>query len=128
MNGFNEKEAIKVVKQMLSGICYCHNQNIVHRNLKPENILYQTNKADSPIKIVNFGSSKVFDPNEKMTERHGTPYYIAPEVFKKEYTNKCDIWSIGVLTYIIICGYPPFNARQEYEIIKKVKKGKFEFP
>jgi len=63
-----------------------------------------------------------------MIERSGTPYYIAPEVLNKEYNQKCDIWSIGVITYIMICGYPPFNDDDDIEIMKKVKLGVFEFP
>ena len=63
-----------------------------------------------------------------MIERSGTPYYIAPEVLNKEYNQKCDIWSIGVITYIMICGFPPFNADDDEEIMKKAKLGKFDFP
>ena len=75
--------------------------------------------------MIDFGTSRVFDPNAKMKKRIGTPYYIAPEVLKKQYNQKCDIWSIGVMTYIMICGYPPFNANTEKGILKKVKTGKF---
>lgn len=63
-----------------------------------------------------------------MHKRFGTPYYIAPEVLKKSYSAKCDVWSIGVMTYIMICGYPPFNAKDDSKIMEKVKLGKFDFP
>lgn len=96
--------------------------------MKPENILYETKDPNSQIKIIDFGTSTWFDPSAKMKQRFGTPYYIAPEVLKKQYTNKCDIWSIGVMTYIMICGYPPFNAQNDQDIMNKVKKGKFTFP
>ena len=83
MNGFSEIDTIKVIKQILEGICYCHGQNIVHRDLKPENILYESKNMDSPIKIIDFGTSQFFDKDKKMNKRYGTPYYIAPEVIRK---------------------------------------------
>lgn len=95
--------------------------------MKPENILYETKSANSPIKIIDFGTSKAFDPNRKLTGRFGTPYYIAPEVLSKKYNEKCDIWSIGVMTFIMICGYPPFNAETDEAILKVVRKGKVKF-
>ena len=70
----------------------------------------ESNKAFDQIKMIDFGSSLFFDPNSKLKEKLGTPYYIAPEVIDSNYDSKCDIWSIGVLTYILLCGYPPFNG------------------
>ena len=99
----------------------------MHRDLKPENILYEAKDADN-IKIIDFGTSKVFDADQKMNQRFGTPYYIAPEVLRKDYNEKCDIWSIGVMTYIMISGYPPFNAQTDNGIMKKVKAGKYHYP
>ena len=63
-----------------------------------------------------------------MTKKHGTPYYIAPEVIRRRYNEKCDVWSCGVIMYIMLCGYPPFNGKTEAEIMKKVLSGKFSFP
>jgi calcium-dependent protein kinase len=82
----------------------------VHRDLKPENILLEQNKAFDQIKIIDFGTSLVYDPAKKLDEKLGTPYYIAPEVLNKKYGNKCDIWSIGVIVYIVLCGSPPFSG------------------
>lgn len=93
--------------------------------MKPENILYETEKEDSPIKIIDFGTSRVFNPSEKMNQKFGTPYYIAPEVLKKKYDEKCDIWSIGVIMYILLCGYPPFNGQNDKVIMEKVAKGAY---
>ena len=80
------------------------------------------------MKVVDFGTSTSFDPNKKMNQKLGTPYYIAPEVLNKHYDEKCDIWSCGVIMYIMLCGYPPFNAQSDAEIMNKVKIGKFSFP
>ncbi len=101
--------------------------HIVHRDLKPENILLETNKEFDQIKIIDFGTSLVVKEGEKLDEKLGTPYYIAPEVLNKNYGAKCDIWSIGVITYIILSGIPPFNGASDQEIMKKVKLGKFNF-
>ncbi len=100
----------------------------MHRDIKPENILYDTKAIDSPIKIIDFGTSRVFDPNSKMNQKYGTAYYIAPEVLKRKYDHKCDVWSIGAITYTMICGYPPFNGNDDFEIMAEVKKARLVFP
>ena len=79
------------------------------------------------IKIIDFGTSMVFDPNRNLTEKLGTPYYIAPEVLNKDYNEKCDVWSCGVMTFILLSGIPPFNGNSDQEIMKKVKEGVFDF-
>jgi calcium-dependent protein kinase len=97
----------------------------VHRDLKPENILLSREIKDPKITIIDFGTSGIFDRSKKMTQKFGTPYYIAPEVLNNNYDEKCDLWSIGVILYILLCGYPPFNGANDDQIIKKVKAGKF---
>lgn len=89
--------------------------------------MLEASKEFDQIKIIDFGTSLVFDPNKKLDEKLGTPYYIAPEVLIKNYTSKCDIWSIGVITYILLSGIPPFNGNDDQEIMKAVRKGKFSF-
>jgi len=125
---FSEKEATYVMRQLLSSIRYAHNHNIVHRDLKPENILLDTH-ADGTynIKIIDWGTAKVFDSSQKMTERFGTAYYIAPEVLNKSYNEKCDLWSIGVVLYVLLSGTPPFPGKNDKEIIKNVQKGVYDF-
>ena len=110
---FTEKDASVLMKQVLGCINYCHTNNIVHRDLKPENILLESNKAFDQIKIIDFGTSLVIQDGEKLDEKLGTPYYIAPEVLAKNYGSKCDIWSCGVITYIILSGIPPFNGASD---------------
>ena len=126
-----EKETANLMKQILSAICYSHENNIVHRDLKPENILIDENsknKKDIILKIIDWGCAMSFSKNKKMTEADGTAYYIAPEVLNENYDEKCDVWSCGVILYIMLCGYPPFNGETDEEIFEQVKKGKIEYP
>ena len=125
---FTEKQAADLFKQMMSAINYCHKNGIVHRDLKPENLLYLTKDENSPIKVIDFGMSKRFDHSKFMSEKVGTAYYISPEVLKGKYDEKCDIWSAGVILYIIICGYPCFNGDDDDEIFAAINKGKIAFP
>ena len=125
---FSENEAARIMKQVLSAICYSHQNNIVHRDLKPENILLDDKGSDLTIKIIDWGCAKSFKKNEKMTNADGTPYYIAPEVLEGNYDEKCDVWSCGVILYIMLCGYPPFNGETDDDILVAVKKGKYDFP
>ena len=136
---FSEKEAVKIFKQLMSAVSYCHSQGICHRDLKPENILFLTKDPNSPIKIIDFGLSKIFgeikpimkgNKVEKniMSLRVGTAYYMSPEVLQGNYDNKCDIWACGVILYIMLCGYPPFDGETENDILKAISKKKFFFP
>jgi len=112
---------------MLSCVSYCHNKNIVHRDLKPENVMLEASKEFDQIKIIDFGTALVFDPSKQLREQIGTPYYIAPEVLKKRYGKECDIWSAGVIVFILLSGIPPFNGVTDAEIMASIRKGKFSF-
>ena len=83
-------------------------------------------KNNNTIKVIDFGTSQEFDPSKKMTQTYGTAYYIAPEVLNSEYNEKCDIWSIGVILYILLCGRPPFDGADDREIVKNVKIGQYQ--
>ena len=109
-------------------LSYLHKHGITHRDLKPENIIFENNSENSNIKVIDFGTSCKYDPPKKFKHKLGTPYYIAPEVLKKSYDFKCDICSCGVIMYILLCGYPPFNGPSDREIFKRVIDGKFSFP
>ena len=101
----------------------------VHRDLKPENFLFSTKSEDAVIKIIDFGLSRHDDTATKiMNTKVGTPYYVAPEVLNREYTKSCDIWSIGVITYILLCGYPPFYGDTDNQIFDCVRAARFDFP
>lgn len=98
----------------------------MHRDLKPENLLLDS-KNDNTIKLIDFGTSaKFIGPDGKrvpLTQTFGTAYYIAPEVISSNYTEKCDIWSIGVILYILLSGRPPFDGKDDREIVRKVRIG-----
>lgn len=129
---FDEKKAADIMRQILSGIYYMHEHNIVHRDLKPENFLLETKAKDSPLKVIDFGLSCKFDckdPKAKpLTTKAGTPYYVAPQVLHGSYDHKSDVWSCGVMMYVLLCGYPPFYGDTDGQILAMVKKGEFDFP
>ena len=129
---FSEADAVGILQQILEAIGYCHSLDppVVHRDLKPENFLFVDTADDSDLKIIDFGLSKhgPADGDEHMHTRVGTPYYIAPEVLKRDYTLKCDVWSVGVIAYILLCGYPPFFGDNDKEIFRRVSRGSFTFP
>ena len=122
---FSEKDVNIMLKQILEGVEYFHEQGVIHRDLKPENILLFG--QSSQIKISDFGSAIVHHSNEPLREMAGTPYYTPPEVLNQCYGNKCDIWSIGVITYILLSGMAPFYGRTNKDIIKMICRGVFSF-
>ena len=97
----------------------------MHRDLKPENLLLDKDGSAPKVTIIDFGTSGIFDPGKKMSQKFGTPYYIAPEVLKKNYDQKCDLWSCGVILYILLAGYPPFNGQTDNQIIQAVLAGAY---
>lgn len=125
----SEQLAANVMRQLLSTMVYCHKRGIVHRDLKPENILIekQRGKSDISIKVIDFGTAEAFSSHTVLKQTIGTAYYIAPEVLHGKYNHKCDIWSCGVILYILLSGYPPFNGRNDNEIMSAVKKLKFDY-
>ena len=108
---------------------YLHDKNIAHRDLKPENLLMADDTPDSEVKITDFGLSKAFDEQTQVMQTPcGTPGYIAPEVLDmKGYDKQCDVWSLGVIVYILLCGFPPFYADNDAQLFEKIKRGEFEF-
>ncbi len=129
-NIFSEYEAAQIFKQIISVISYCHSKNIVHRDLKPENILFTEEDNDinnNTIKIIDFGLSRKFTRN-KLSSPVGTCYYVAPEILIKDYSEKCDIWSAGVILYILLSGEPPFNGSNNKNIYYKISTYKYNFP
>ena len=122
-----EKKVARVIFKVLNAIAYCHSKGITHRDIKPENILFETDEPYSDIKIIDFGLSRKYSVDQKMHTILGTPYYIAPEVLKGNYDEKCDIWSIGALTYIMLSGEPPFKGKSNNEIFIKIIKDPIKF-
>lgn len=125
---FTEREAAGIFKQMMSAIGYCHGQNICHRDLKPENLLLLDKSPNSPVKVIDFGLSKIFNKDfHRMSTKVGTAYYVSPEVLSGDYDEKCDIWSAAVILCILLTGEPPFNGSNDTEIYKKILAKKFSF-
>ena len=122
-----EEDAAGVIQQMLEVLSYWHANDLVHKDLKPENILLEKKKDIGSIKIIDFGTAQKFEKDKKMTEVIGTPYYVAPEVLEGSYDEKCDIWGVGVIMFILLSGVPPFNGKDDDAILRAVKKGKYEF-
>lgn len=128
LGGFSEEEAAKVFKELIKVINYTHSENIMHRDLKPENILLDIiDETNYSIKVIDWGTGESYKNGQKFDEVVGTPYYIAPEVLERSYDNKCDIWSCGVILYIILTGEPPFGGDSDEVIMFKIKQGKFGF-
>ena len=123
----DEKKVVSLIAKVLLAIAHCHSRGITHRDLKPENILYESNKEDAEIKIIDFGLSRKYAKDEKMHCVLGTPYYVAPEVLKGDYDEKCDIWSIGAMAYLLLCGEPPFKGETDQEIFQHILNDNLEF-
>ena len=124
---YTEKDAAKILKQILQAVNYLHVHGVCHRDLKPENILFSTISEDSQVKLIDFGLSKVFDDdNNTMKGTVGTTFYMAPEVINGKYNEKCDIWACGVIMYIMLCGKPPFYSSDEEELKHKICSMKYD--
>ncbi|CAH1731375.1 calcium/calmodulin-dependent protein kinase type 1 isoform X3 [Aphis gossypii] len=124
---YTEKDAAHLIRQVLGAVDYMHEQGVVHRDLKPENLLYYSTDDDSKIMISDFGLSKIEDSGV-MATACGTPGYVAPEVLaQKPYGKAVDVWSIGVISYILLCGYPPFYDENDANLFAQILKGEFEF-
>ncbi|KAL3832822.1 hypothetical protein ACJIZ3_007558 [Penstemon smallii] len=117
---YTEEEAKLIVVQILSVVSFCHLQGVVHRDLKPENYLFTSRSEDADMKLIDFGLSDFIRPDERLNDIVGSAYYVAPEVLHRSYSVEADIWSIGVITYILLCGSRPFWARTESGIFRAV--------
>jgi calcium-dependent protein kinase len=127
---YTEKEAAEIILQVMSAVEYCHNNGIVHRDLKPENLLYlkKGNEKNNPLKVIDFGLSQTLNTKKILSSKVGTAYYVSPEILAGKYNEKCDIWSCGVILYVLLSGEPPFNGPSDGVIYSKIKKMKFTFP
>eukprot|EP00600_Ochromonadales_sp_CCMP1393_P002562 CAMPEP_0174981748 /NCGR_PEP_ID=MMETSP0004_2-20121128/16073_1 /TAXON_ID=420556 /ORGANISM="Ochromonas sp., Strain CCMP1393" /LENGTH=354 /DNA_ID=CAMNT_0016233549 /DNA_START=217 /DNA_END=1281 /DNA_ORIENTATION=- len=125
---FREDSARLMFKQVVLAIQYIHSVNIVHRDLKPENVMFKTKTTVVPLKLIDFGLAATMTPGEKLKEACGSPGYVAPEILcDKPYDEKVDIWSIGVILYILLCGYPPFEHDDKRELFSMTVQGKYHF-
>ena len=125
---FNEKYSAYIMYQLFSAVNYCHKMHIIHRDLKPENILIVNKDKDGypTIKVCDFGTSKIFEKGAVQRKLVGSSYYIAPEVLKKNYNEKCDVWSCGVIMYILLSARPPFGGQDDNDIMERVATGIYD--
>ncbi|KAE8393716.1 putative calcium/calmodulin-dependent protein kinase [Aspergillus alliaceus] len=126
---FTEKDASQTIRQVLGAVNYLHERNIVHRDLKPENLLYLTRDPSSPLVLADFGIAKMLEnPSEVLTSMAGSFGYAAPEVMLKQGHGKAvDMWSLGVITYTLLCGYSPFRSESLSDLIEECRSGRIIF-
>ncbi|XP_040380311.1 uncharacterized protein LOC102718271 [Oryza brachyantha] len=124
---YTERAAAAVTRTIVEVVQLCHRHGVIHRDLKPENFLFANKKENSPLKAIDFGLSIFFKPGEKFSEIVGSPYYMAPEVLKRNYGPEIDIWSAGVILYILLCGVPPFWAETEQGVAQAILRGNIDF-
>jgi calcium-dependent protein kinase len=128
---YTEAECARLIKQMLCAVRYLHSKGIIHRDLKLENFLFSSSAPDSELKMIDFGLSKHFQYGEIQQQAVGTPYTVAPEVIRGRYDERCDIWAIGVIAFLLLSGDPPFGGCGGPEPLMVVRanilNGAFEF-
>ncbi|XP_073156863.1 calcium-dependent protein kinase 32-like [Henckelia pumila] len=124
---YTERAAAAVTRTIVEVIQNCHKHGVMHRDLKPENFLFANMKETAPLKVIDFGLSVIFKPGERFDEIVGSPFYMAPEVLKKDYGPEIDIWSAGVILYILLCGFPPFWAETEQGIAQAIIRSVVSF-
>ncbi|KQJ86709.1 calcium-dependent protein kinase 27-like [Brachypodium distachyon] len=124
---YTERQAAELARVIVAVVESCHSLGVMHRDLKPENFLFVGNEEDAALKTIDFGLSMFFRPGEMFTDVVGSPYYVAPEVLKKNYGQEADVWSAGVIVYILLCGVPPFWAETEQGIFEQVLHGTLDF-
>lgn len=121
MKKFSESNAAKIMHQLLSAVAYCHGKSVIHRDLKPENILLDEQGSSLDIKVADFGNCAVIDTGKRLSGCFGSAYYLAPEVMLGEYNEKCDVWSCGVIMFILLTGKPPYPGNDEKQILEMIK-------
>jgi calcium-dependent protein kinase len=124
---YTEATAARVLSKLMAGVNHLHHQHFAHRDLKPENFLYTTEGPDTEVKLVDFGLAVKYEPGVPMKSLVGTPYFVAPEVLRGRYSHSCDVWSLGVIFYMMLCGEPPFTGRNVTEVYQKATSGKIDF-
>lgn len=123
----SEEYAAFVIKSLLKSVQYLHSKDIVHRDIKPENLLLSTNDNKAVVKLIDFGLSRTHNKDGYMTSQVGTPYYMSPGILQGKYDRSCDLWAVGVVTYILLTGYPPFNGNDDCEVQAATAKGDLVF-
>ncbi|OMJ90441.1 hypothetical protein SteCoe_7137 [Stentor coeruleus] len=123
----SENKVACFMQQIISSIVYLHSKKIIHRDLRLENIMFLSKEQDSCLKLVEFGSCKHFEKNVRVLERIGNPYFMSPEVIVGNFDSKCDVWSLGIMMYVLLSGSPPFVGSTENEIMQSVLTTELQF-
>ena len=124
----SESKAARIIEQLLKAVSYLHENDVCHRDIKPENLLFESKLENSAIRLIDFGLSRTHSEGEEMmTNPVGTCYYMSPELLKGSYDKSTDMWSVGVVAYILLCGYPPFNGNSDAEIVAAIRRGHYTF-
>jgi calcium-dependent protein kinase len=113
------------MRQILEPLNYMHYKGYVHRDIKPENLMIE--HSDNSIKLIDFGLSIFLPKDDCLKDRQGSAYYMAPEVLSKNYNHKCDVWSCGVILYLLLSGKLPFSADHHLEVMRLIKIGHYNF-
>lgn len=125
---FSEKDAVQIIKSVLNGLEYLHEHDIVHRDMKPENLLFKTPESNADLVICDFGIAKTSSQTSALETVCGSPGYVAPEVLtQKGYGSAIDMWAVGVITYTLLCGYQPFQAEDQVELIDEITHARYDF-
>ncbi|KAI8877278.1 Pkinase-domain-containing protein [Backusella circina FSU 941] len=125
---FTEKDAVVIIRSVLTGLQYLHSHNIVHRDMKPENLLFKSPDSNAELVICDFGIAKINGEANALDTVCGSPGYVAPEVLSRTgYGTPIDMWAMGVITYTLLCGYQPFQAEDQAELIDEITHARFEF-
>ncbi|KAJ1405959.1 Serine/threonine-protein kinase, active site [Sesbania bispinosa] len=124
---YSERAAANSCRQIVTVVHNCHSMGVMHRDLKPENFLLLSNDENSPLKATDFGLSVFFKPGDVFKDLVGSAYYVAPEVLRRSYGPEADIWSAGVILYILLSGVPPFWAENEQGIFDAILRGHIDF-
>ncbi|XP_023537144.1 calcium-dependent protein kinase 11-like [Cucurbita pepo subsp. pepo] len=124
---YSEREAAKLIKIIVGVVENCHSLGVMHRDLKPENFLFDNPSEDAKLKTTDFGLSVFYQPGQSFSDVVGSPYYVAPEVLRKHYGHEVDVWSAGVILYILLSGVPPFWAETDSGIFRQILYGKLDF-
>lgn len=124
---YSEKDAAECCRTILKVVAHCHAMGVMHRDLKPENFLMDSSAKDAIVKATDFGLSVFYKPGDKQSDVVGSAFYVAPEVLRKRYSAECDIWSVGVILYILLSGVPPFWGDNERQIFAAILEGHLDF-